>query len=571
MRYDISTDSDFPHLLRITVTISPPTSTFVLKLPRWRPGRYTYANFAPFIQDLTVHDNSAKWTRTNPYQWEIALDSVPTELVLSYRFFPNSPDAGGSYADAHSFLLNPINCLLYCPELVTHPSELILPDNYQYFTQLRAKGAHSFVARDYQQLADSPIIGQALGSQATHTLLHDEGTKVQFVEVRLPGQPSVQEEIYALKPVIKAQIALFGDCPVDNYDFLFFPTEHRVRHGVEHEESSLLVMGPPNSFTKPEIQKSLLELSSHEFFHTWNVKNIRPKVFLPYDFDELASSPLHYVTEGITTYYGDLMIWKADVWDLEQWLKSMNAEIWQLFSNPARLHTSLRDASLASVMNGYKDNGVPHRRVSFYNKGYLVAMLLDHEIREASDDNKSLDDLMRIMYQDFGKKKIGYTESDFWNIAEALAGKDLESFRADYIYGLCDLNEGLKKIAHRTGLTLVQELYNDALIRDLGLVTAYDKAGNRKVSYTYPSGLADAHKLRRGDTIVSVNGIPTSQYWANPANMNENIASLEVSQGANTTTIKIESVEQKWTIPQFHVAKDSSTKQSAARKAWKTI
>ena len=571
MRYDISTDSNLPHLLSIILTIQSPASRLVLKLPKWRPGRYTYANYAPFIQDLEVHHHAARYSRSSPYQWDISLPEHLDEIRISYSFFPNTPNAGGSYFDKNSFLLNPINCLLYSPELVDKSCTLSLPEHYQYFTQLQSTEKNIFLARDYQHLADSPVIGQSLESESLITSLYSEEVQVNFVEVLLPESPSAQGEIMQLKPVIDAQIKLFGDCPVAHYDFLFFPTKGAVRHGVEHEASSLLVMGPPSTFTKPEIKKSLLELSSHEFFHTWNVKNIRPKAFLPYNFDQLDDSPLHYVTEGVTTYYGDLMIWKAGVWSLDDWINSMNGELWRFFSNPARLHTSLRQASLESAMNGYNDKGVPHRRVSFYNKGYLVAMLLDHLIREDSGDKHSLDDVMRRMYQDFGKTKTGYTEEDFWNTVSLFTKADLEAFKADYIFGKKDLSAALKKIANRTGLQIQETPYLDPLIRDLGVVTEILSTEERMVTYVYQEGLGKKEGLQWGDVITAINGESIASLRTNYHSMQEAVSNITLTRAGEIITCKFPAPDKAWSIPQFAELPNPSPEQTAAQEAWKSI
>lgn len=561
MRYDISINSELPHLFSIRLCIPKPPGRFTLKLPRWRPGRYSYADYATYVNDFEVvhkgdSDTSSHATieRVDPYEWQVVTHNKLDELCIRYHFFPNKADAGGSFFDEHLFLLNPLNCLLYSPDIEENNIFLSLPDQYLYFTQMNQETPGHFIAKDFQELADSPIIGHAdSGSVITNTI-SDKDLSIRFVEVCYPGQPSVQLDVERLKPVMDAQVQMFGDCPVDRYDFLFYPSKKPVRHGVEHEASSLLVMGPPETFSNNSFQKSLLELASHEFFHTWNVKCFRPDVFYPYTFDKLPSSPLHYITEGITTYYGDLMIWKAGTWNIGQWVDSINGELNRLYSSPAYLHTSLRESSLLSDMNGYRDEGIPFRRISFYNKGYLVAMLLDHEIRKRNNDARSLDDVMRRLYTDFGKKKKGYSEDDFWNIVEEIAPGGWKDFFAKYLTGTDDLVPALREVGRRTGLVLEEHPYTDTYKNRYGMLLKPSLTQSKEVMYVYPDSPAAKAGLLSGDIITAQDG-----------------GNVRVERGGKELAVLIESKGYNLGMPQFAVSLEPTAEQLKAREAWKGI
>jgi predicted metalloprotease with PDZ domain len=561
MRYDISIDSELPHLFSIRLCIPNPPGRFTLKLPRWRPGRYSYADFAAYVNDFEVVDSKkssqpgqAIIQRVDPYQWEIRCAEGLDELHIQYHFFPNKADAGGSFFDTDLFLLNPINCLLYSSDLDETSISLSLPDHYQYYSQLRQATPGHFIASDYQELADSPIIGHAASASAVIDTISDKDLQIRFVQVCYPGQSPVPLNMADLKPVMDAQVSMFGDCPVSTYDFLFFPSKKPIRHGVEHEATSLLVMGPPESFTKESFQKSLLELASHEFYHTWNVKCFRPEVFYPYTFDKLPSSPLHYITEGVTTYYGDLMIWKAGTWDIVRWVESINGELRRLYSSPAHLHTSLREASLLSDINGYRDEGLPFRRISFYNKGYLVAMLLDHEIRNRSNQKHSLDDVMRQLYTDFGKGKKGYSEEDFWNIVGDLAPGSWADFFGKYLDGTADMLPALKAIGQQTGLHLKKVPPEDSLTYRYGLICTPSLSSDKEVAYVYPESPAAKAGILPGDVVTVKEG-----------------PQLRVKRGKQVLDVALKQHDYRLGIPQFVVAPEPEAEQLKAREDWRSI
>lgn len=561
MRYDISIDSELPHLFSIRLCIPKPPGRFSLKLPRWRPGRYSYADYAAYVNDFEVVNDKktgkpiqAEIQRLGPYEWEVTRYAELEELHIRYHFFPNKADAGGSFFDDELFMLNPLNCLLYSYDLAETPIVLTLPERYQYYSQMKQQAPGHFLAADFQEIADSPVIGHAATASIVTDTISDKDLSIRFVQVCYPGQLPVQLDMKALKPVMDAQVELFGDCPVEEYDFLFFPSKKPVRHGVEHEASSLLVMGPPQVFNKHGFQKSLLELASHEFFHTWNVKCFRPDVFYPYTFEKLPSSPLHYITEGITTYYGDLMIWKGGTWNIGQWVESINGELQRLYSSPAHLYTSLREASILSDMNGYRDEGVPFRRISFYNKGYLVAMLLDFEIRNRSKHRHSLDDVMRRLYTDFGKAKKGYSEKDFWNIVEGFASGDWTGFFEKYLNGTADLRPALEAIGQQTGLLLNEVPFSDILTNRYGLICNPGLSSGKEVAYVYPDSPAAKAGIVPGDVVAAQEG-----------------RDVRVERRGEVLDMTLQNDGYSLGKPQFVVALEPSPGQLQAREAWKSI
>src|SRR6476469_7455228 len=183
-------------------------------------------------------------------------------------------------------------------------------------------------------------------------------------------------------------------------------------HGVEHNNSTVIVLGPAAQLMTEALYKELLGVSCHELFHTWNIKQIRPAEMLPYDFTRDNYFRTCYIAEGITTYYGEYLLARAWVRTAEQYFQELNIVLRKHFDDYGRFNLSLADASVDLWLDGYKP-GVPDRKVSVYHKGALVALLLDLTLRRLSHHERSLDDVMRRLWLEFGQPGIGYTEDDY--------------------------------------------------------------------------------------------------------------------------------------------------------------
>jgi predicted metalloprotease with PDZ domain len=280
---------------------------------------------------------------------------------------------------------------------------------------------------------------------------------------------------------------------------------------VEHYNSTVIALGPGYRLMANDVYEELLGVSCHELFHTWNVKAIRPADMRPYDYDNENYSKLHYVTEGVTTYYGDLMLLKSGVWNLETYLRVFNNSVLKRhYGNNGRDHVTLEQASYDSWLVGYK-SGVPNRKISFYTKGALAAFILDQQIREATGNARSLDTVMREMYQRFGKGEggqppKGYTRDDYKSIAEAHAGRDFDRYFEEVISGTEPLEDRLRHAANYFGLELRQRNTFTGHGKYLGLQLETNGAA-AKIKQVHEGSPADKAGLHPGDEIVAVNGL----------------------------------------------------------------
>ena len=199
--------------------------------------------------------------------------------------------------------------------------------------------------------------------------------------------------------------------------FLYQLLPYKHYHGVEHQNSTVITLGPAELLMTEALYKEFLGVSCHELFHAWNIKSIRPAEMQPYDYSRENYFRTCYVAEGVTTYYGEYLLARAGVRTAAQYFEELNAVLRKHFDDRGRDNLSLADASMDLWLDGYKP-GVPDRKVSVYHKGALVALLLDLTLRRLSQHQRSLDDVMRRLYQEFGQTGIGYTEADYQRIVD---------------------------------------------------------------------------------------------------------------------------------------------------------
>ena len=231
----------------------------------------------------------------------------------------------------------------------------------------------------------------------------------------------------AIKAFTIDQLKMMGSFPFDAYHFLVQVLPYSFYHGVEHLKSTVLGIGPGYDLMRNNIYIDFVGVASHELFHAWNIKTIRPAEMMPYNYKTENYSRLGFVYEGVTTYYGDLILARCGVYNTEQFFKELNVRIQKHFDNPGRQNLSVADSSFDTWLDGYTP-GVPGRKTSIYDEGCITALMTDLIIRKKTNSKSSLDDVMRTLYEDFGKKNIGYAEHDYFSIVDFIAKDSMADF-----------------------------------------------------------------------------------------------------------------------------------------------
>lgn len=454
MRYTIDCRHPQTHILHITLHIGQADAPSVaLQLPAWRPGRYELANYARNMMAVTAQtvDGQPLFVeKTGRERWLLHLNGH-TEATVHYGYYARQLDAGGSWLDESQVYINFINCLLYVDHRVDEPCEvrLLMPEHYQVACGAATASRHVISADSYHQLADSPLLASAeLGHYAYEVAQTRFNIWVSGDTAALNG-PRLRTDFQRFT---ETQIRLMGDFPVDAYHFLLHLVPQQFYHGVEHENSTVMVVGPAAQ-VGANMYNELIGLASHELFHAWNVCKIRPAELMPYDFARENYFPTGYIAEGVTTYYGDLLLARSGFFDFETYCFELCRTLNRHFMNSNAAHLSLVQSSFDLWVDGYTA-GVPNRKVSIYHKGALAALILDLEIRELTRDEKSLDDVMRGLWHRFGKTGIGYTHADYVQIVEETAGVSMSGYFETCILGTAPLQDRLAKVLQYVGLGL---------------------------------------------------------------------------------------------------------------------
>lgn len=453
MHYSISVPNPDSHFVEITYTLTTNNSKSIeLQLPAWRPGRYEIQNFAKNIQKLSVKGGSGAPILTHKVtkdRWLIPTTGEET-LIVSYNFYAMIQNAGSSYVDEELWYLNFINFSLYADSRLDEPCivELALPDNFRVACGMKATDEpYTLLAENYYELVDSPLLASAT---IHHETYKEEG--VQF-HVWMHGNlhPNWKRIRSDFARFSREQIATMTEFPESDYHFINLILPTAFYHGVEHHNSTMIVLGPDDE--GEGLYTDLLGVSSHELFHAWNIIRIRPKELLPYDFTRENYFTTCFVAEGCTTYYGDLFLRRAGVFNDEAYMKELQVYMKRHFESSGQATQSLLESSWDLWLDGY-EKGIPQRKVSVYHKGAMVALILDLYLRKKFDHARSLDDVMRRLWVQFGKPYIGYTYQDYKAIVEIIAEESLDWYWTECIESATPLEARLNEMLAFVGLQM---------------------------------------------------------------------------------------------------------------------
>ncbi|RYG46928.1 MAG: M61 family peptidase, partial [Chitinophagaceae bacterium] len=454
LHYTISCPNPANQLLKIELLIENiETETLELQLAAWRPGRYELQNFAQNIHSISIkgfYEKKVAFEKITKDCWKVQVPPSRT-LQITYYYYAHQMDAGGTWVDDKQLYVNPVTCFFAIVGRENEPCEvkLQIESSWQIATGMEVVNQNTLRAPNYDALADSPFIASGSLQHQTYTC------RGYNFHIWIQGEcaPDWTKIIHDFERFTDIQIELFGDFPVPDYHYIYQILPYRHYHGVEHSNSTVCTLGPAENLMEPELYKEFLGVSSHELFHTWNIKKIRPVEMMPYDFTGENYFRTGYVAEGVTTYYGDVLLGRSGVFTEKQYLNELHNLFKRYFDNHGRHNQSVADASYDTWLDGYKP-GIPNRKVSIYVNGAMAALILDLEIRHKTSGTKSLDDVMRMLWERFGKTGIGYSDQDYRNIAEEVYGDSLETYFRELIDGKIPHEFYLQKLLPHFGLEL---------------------------------------------------------------------------------------------------------------------
>lgn len=482
-----------------------------LQLPAWRPGRYELGNFAKNVRIFQVFDekgSAVPFKKITKDSWEV-LASGTHEILVKYQYYAADLNAGSTFLDGGQLYMNPVNCLIYVPERINESSrvELHLPFSWELACGLTKEEPRvekdmriwTLLAGSFHELADSPFIASPSMKHASYTCMG------AHFHIWIQGEckPDMERIVKDFSAFTTAQIQAFGEFPVKEYHFLLQILPGQFYHGVEHQTSSVNALGPGYELMRDRYD-DLLGLCSHELYHAWNIKSIRPEEMWPYDYTRENYFKTGYVAEGVTTYLGDYFLLSSGVFDVSSYLAELSAQIQKHMDNFGRVNYSVADSSFDMWLDGYVP-GVPERKVSIYTEGCLLAFIADVLILRHSDGKHSLHDVMKTLYTDFYQKGKGYSASDYRTLVEKFAGTGLCEYFDTLVNGKASYLPELRKALDFIGLELVDLDPNSLTEKHYG-IKVNDTANGCVVLSVNPSDLSYFSGIAPGDRILSVNG-----------------------------------------------------------------
>jgi len=456
MHYTVAMDTENQYL-NVSLSIQNLSQEMTtLKMPVWAPGYYLILDYPKNLVDFSVTDpngNPLLWEKSGKNGW-IINNGSHKNLSVSYRIYANAQSVAECMVTKEKAFIPGNGVYMHIEDQKELPVSVsfILPDEWaSVSTGLeRTSEPHTFTAADFDTLYDSPVY---IGNQTIINFTH-EGHNYELA-LETPEGFEEQDFIGDLKKMISSTTSLIGDVPYKNYCFILMG---RGGGGLEHINSQACFTSGSFHFTNRDSYLGFFSFITHEYFHLYNVKTIRPIELGPFDYDKEVFTPLLWVSEGFTVYYELPLMLRAGIIDKDYFLKEMSSYIRTIENNEGKKHMSLRQSSYDIWLNFFNRNANgKDTRISYYDKGPIIGFLMDIEIRQMTDNTKSLDDVMRSLYYQYYKEQNrGFTEEEFWQTCEQVAGGPLTDIR-QYVDTTCEIDypkymdyAGLKISADRT-------------------------------------------------------------------------------------------------------------------------
>lgn len=472
IHYRVQADDPNAHLIQITMQVSVAQQTQLsLWQPVWIPGSYLVRDFNKNIIDLTAvdqHGNAITITQTRKNRWQIPCDQT-NEVVIRYQIYAWDLSIRSAHFDQQHCFFNGTSAFMAVVGREHEPVtvELCKPNHacaadWEVATTMPRDGAQKwqfgrYRADNFDALIDYPV-EYAKFSKASFTTAGIEH------DIVISGIHDCDMERLAqdLRPICQAQIDTFGEAPFDRYLFMTQATDNQYG-GLEHRDSTALIcprdeLPQAGDTSISDNYLNYLTLCSHEYFHSWNVKRIKPAAFHPYDLDQESYTRQLWWFEGITSYYELIFVSRAGLISQSQALDYLAKKLTRVTRMPGRFKQTIEDSSFNAWTKFYQqDENAPNAIISYYTKGYLIALVLDAAIRQRTKDAQSLDDLLVALWHQYGKPHIGVPEGAIEQLAKQVL--------------TCDLSD-----IFEIGLRSTQDLDLVTLLAPLGAALTYRPA-----------------------------------------------------------------------------------------------
>jgi predicted metalloprotease with PDZ domain len=497
LRYELTFDSASAaqRTLKVTVTFDVGGPGHVLlSFPAWTPGSYEIANFARFLTEFsaTAGGKSLDWDKLDYDTWRIDPAGART-ITVRFDFRADTLDNAMAWSRPDFAFFNGTNLFPYAegrgfnfPATVTvntQPGWLIATGMQS------APTPGSYLEGNYHDLVDKPFFVGRMDLDSTQ--VDGKWNRLATYPAGAMTGPARSLLWDQIAKVVPKMAAVFQETPWQTYTtLLVFTQEVGGGSALEHSNSHVGIYNP--GFIGNPL---LASITAHEIFHAWNVKRLRPADMWPYDYAQPQETPWLWVSEGITDYYADLALVRGGVIDSAGFLGLTGEKMAQIAAAPA---TALEDASLSTWIRP-----IDGTQYQYYPKGSLAGFMLDVLVRDASDNRRSLDDVLRELYRSAYKKGRGFTAADWWPaVSRAAGGRSFTDFNAKYIDGRDPFP--WSDVLPRAGLRIASDTVREPRV---GLATAQDSTGAILVQEVQPGGVAQEAGVKTGDQLISLGDV----------------------------------------------------------------
>jgi predicted metalloprotease with PDZ domain len=497
IRYRVSLAHNEEHLFQVEMEIPRGNGPTVVAMPAWN-ALYQIRDFSSRIRNLVAAtrsstgggEGSAILSPIDKQTWRLSAASqqAETELVR-YSIVWDDPGPFNSQLNAHHAFVNLAEILMYVPDRRREDTEIQftgLPADWKLAAELPAgHEGGSFKAESYDALVDAPVEA----GKFTEFAFDNEGAHFRIVVDAAEVNKGRLEDF--LRRITKYEIGLMQGAPFKEYTFFFhFGSYADVGGGgMEHANSTAI---------SAASVESAASVAAHEFFHAWNVKRIRPQSLEPVDYSKEQFTRALWFAEGVTSTYGAYALVRSNLWTKSQFYDDLAMQISELQSRPAHKFQSVEESSLDAWLEKYDYYNSPDRSISYYNKGQLDGLMLDLAIRDATDNRKSLDDVMRTLNMEYAKAGKFYDDSvTVRSVGQEIAGKSFDDFFRRFVAGTEEIP--YDEFLATAGWKLKIDTTRTA---DLGFSPGTQSSKGLSVSDVEAGSAAEAAGLRDGDVIA---------------------------------------------------------------------
>ncbi|TDE17144.1 M61 family metallopeptidase [Dyadobacter psychrotolerans] len=435
VRFTVSMDSTAAHTFHVTVKYKPEAADSIFfKIPDWTPGYYQLMDYAGGVRNFSAKSEKGKklaWHRAGKTGWTVGRKDARI-VILDYDVVTTRKFVATSYLDDEHGYITPAGIFMYVSGKIDLPAEVTIRPNKAWqnvATGLDSAAGKKFVytASNFDILYDSPILA---GNLEELPRFYVKGIPHRFIGYKLGNFDKIKF-MADVQKIVEKSSALIGDLPYKHYTFIAIGPG---QGGIEHLNSTTI------SFSGEQLSSrgwdGMMGFIAHEYFHHYNVKRIRPVELGPFDYDRGSKTNMLWVSEGLTVYYEPIILKECGLLTTQQMLEKYRQQIFNIENKPGRLYQTLAQASAETWSDGPfgRTGDAVNKTISYYQKGPVIGLLFDFAIRHETRNKKSLDDVMRALYNDFYKaKNRGFTEQELRQTFEKVAGKPLDELFS-YIY-----------------------------------------------------------------------------------------------------------------------------------------